>query len=102
MQRKKTPLLSHLPLVLHSSCSTKLSNAFSVCRSPGPFLALSSPSFVTSNLVADRLGSSNTFQPVRSLPLKRGLASSWRNLRERISIVPPLGALRESWNDSLS
>src|SRR5215218_7838290 len=84
MQRKKIPLLSALPSVLHSNCSTKLSNSFSVTRSPGPFLTDNSPSFVTFHFDAIRFGSAALiFQPSRSLPVKRGFVLYDRSLTER-------------------
>src|SRR5580698_4892327 len=97
MLRKKTPLLRASPSVLQSSCSTKLSNPFSLTRSPGPFLSDNSPSFVTSHFDAIRFGSALLIdQPLRSLPLKSGLVSKGRNLRLRSSIMP--SSSRERWH----
>src|SRR3954463_13452920 len=93
MQRKKKPLLSALPSVLHSNCSTKLSNSFSVTRSPGPFLTDSSPSFVTSHFDAIRFGSAALiFHPSRLLPSKRAFAPTGRSFTDLRERVPPPGA----------
>src|SRR5438874_5655907 len=84
MQRKKTPLLSRAPLVLHSICRRKSAHWPSVCRSPGPFLIVNSPSVLTlKSDLARALSFSYFFQPDRSLPLKSDLASSGRSFTLR-------------------
>src|SRR5688572_20049417 len=83
MQRKKTPELRALPLLMQSNCRMKSSNFFSVCKSPGPFLTFSQPSLVTDHLDALRLGSLKTFQPVRFLPLNNAVEPSGRIRIER-------------------
>src|SRR4029077_18282665 len=86
-QRKKTPLLSSLPLLMHSICSTKSAHASLDCKSPGPFLRLMVPSFVTLNFdFTVGVVPAKTFQLSRSLPLKidfgpRGLSMMLRTMK---------------------
>src|SRR5437588_477677 len=73
---------------MQSSCRMKSEYSFSVCKSPGPFLTLIQPSGVTLKTDLYR-GPGNTFQPVRSLPLKMGVSPYGRTFTDRISSRAP-------------